>query len=111
VSFEGGPYGGVKGTSSLAGPAVTRFEPQPIGIYYRVHGRKNHRSRKGLVSATARPPTSPRALRPPPTGTMTVDRTRDAHAKAAVLAEALPYIREFTGRTVVIKDDAKKPNK
>ena len=31
------------------------------------------------------------------------DRTRDAHAKAAVLAEALPYIREFTGRTVVIK--------
>jgi acetylglutamate kinase len=35
---------------------------------------------------------------------MTVDdRTRDAHAKAAVLAEALPYIREFTGRTVVIK--------
>ena len=34
---------------------------------------------------------------------MTVDRTRGAHAKAAVLAEALPYIREFTGRTVVIK--------
>jgi acetylglutamate kinase len=34
---------------------------------------------------------------------MTADRTRDAHAKAAVLAEALPYIREFTGRTVVIK--------
>jgi acetylglutamate kinase len=34
---------------------------------------------------------------------MTVDRTRDAHAKAAVLAEALPYIREFTGRTIVIK--------
>lgn len=34
---------------------------------------------------------------------MSVDRTRDAHAKAAVLAEALPYIREFTGRTVVIK--------
>jgi acetylglutamate kinase len=34
---------------------------------------------------------------------VTVDRTRDAHAKAAVLAEALPYIREFTGRTVVIK--------
>lgn len=30
-------------------------------------------------------------------------RARDAHAKAAVLAEALPYIREFTGRTVVIK--------
>lgn len=26
-----------------------------------------------------------------------------AHAKAAVLAEALPYIREFSGRTVVIK--------
>jgi acetylglutamate kinase len=34
---------------------------------------------------------------------VTIDRTRDAHAKAAVLAEALPYIREFTGRTVVIK--------
>jgi acetylglutamate kinase len=34
---------------------------------------------------------------------VTVDRTRGAHAKAAVLAEALPYIREFTGRTVVIK--------
>ena len=31
------------------------------------------------------------------------DRTRDVHAKAAVLAEALPYIREFAGRTVVIK--------
>ena len=30
-------------------------------------------------------------------------RIRDAHAKAAVLAEALPYIREFSGRTVVIK--------
>ena len=26
------------------------------------------------------------------------DRTRDAHAKAAVLAEALPYIREFAGQ-------------
>jgi acetylglutamate kinase len=35
---------------------------------------------------------------------MSIDiRTRDAHAKAAVLAEALPYIREFTGKTVVIK--------
>ena len=31
------------------------------------------------------------------------DRAQDAHAKAAVLAEALPYIREFAGRTVVIK--------
>jgi acetylglutamate kinase len=30
-------------------------------------------------------------------------RARDAHAKAGVLAEALPYIREFTGKTVVIK--------
>jgi acetylglutamate kinase len=30
-------------------------------------------------------------------------RARDAHAKAAVLAEALPYIREFAGSTVVIK--------
>jgi len=34
---------------------------------------------------------------------MTDDRARDAHDKAAVLAEALPYIREFSGRTVVIK--------
>jgi acetylglutamate kinase len=30
-------------------------------------------------------------------------RARDAHAKAAVLAEALLYIREFAGTTVVIK--------
>ena len=30
-------------------------------------------------------------------------RARDAQAKAAVLAEALPYIREFSGKTVVIK--------
>lgn len=27
----------------------------------------------------------------------------DVHAKAAILAEALPYIREFSGKTVVIK--------
>ena len=31
------------------------------------------------------------------------DRLRDAHEKAAILAEALPYIREFSGRTVVLK--------
>jgi acetylglutamate kinase len=31
------------------------------------------------------------------------DRLRDAHERAAILAEALPYIREFTGRTVVVK--------
>src|SRR5690349_17878357 len=30
-------------------------------------------------------------------------RIRDAHDKAAILAEALPYIREFSGRTVVVK--------
>jgi acetylglutamate kinase len=30
-------------------------------------------------------------------------RVRDAGAKATILAEALPYIREFSGRTVVIK--------
>jgi acetylglutamate kinase len=30
-------------------------------------------------------------------------RTRDAQAKAGVLAEALPYIQEFAGKTVVIK--------
>jgi acetylglutamate kinase len=34
---------------------------------------------------------------------VTDERAQDAHAKAAVLAEALPYIREFAGRTVVIK--------
>jgi acetylglutamate kinase len=31
------------------------------------------------------------------------DRVRDAGEKAHVLSEALPYIREFSGRTVVIK--------
>jgi acetylglutamate kinase len=31
------------------------------------------------------------------------DRLKDAHVKAGILAEALPYIREFSGRTVVIK--------
>jgi acetylglutamate kinase len=31
------------------------------------------------------------------------ERVADATAKAEVLAEALPYIREFTGKTVVIK--------
>ena len=30
-------------------------------------------------------------------------RVRDAHGKAGILAEALPYIREFTGKTVVVK--------
>ncbi|HEV3135256.1 MAG TPA: acetylglutamate kinase [Acidimicrobiia bacterium] len=30
-------------------------------------------------------------------------RARDAGAKATILAEALPYIREFSGKTVVIK--------
>jgi acetylglutamate kinase len=35
--------------------------------------------------------------------TQTDPRVRDAGAKATVLAEALPYIREFSGRTVVIK--------
>jgi acetylglutamate kinase len=31
------------------------------------------------------------------------ERTRDAQVKAGVLAEALPYIKEFSGKTVVIK--------
>ena len=31
------------------------------------------------------------------------DRVADAGAKAHILAEALPYIREFSGKTVVIK--------
>jgi acetylglutamate kinase len=35
--------------------------------------------------------------------TETDPRVRDAGAKANVLAEALPYIREFSGKTVVIK--------
>jgi acetylglutamate kinase len=35
--------------------------------------------------------------------TETDPRVRDAGAKATVLAEALPYIREFSGKTVVIK--------
>ncbi len=30
-------------------------------------------------------------------------RAKDAHGKAAILSEALPYIREFSGKTVVIK--------
>jgi len=34
---------------------------------------------------------------------MTGDRIRDAHERAAILSEALPYIREFSGKTVVIK--------
>ena len=33
----------------------------------------------------------------------TDDRVRDAGVKAHILAEALPYIREFSGKTVVIK--------
>jgi acetylglutamate kinase len=35
--------------------------------------------------------------------TQTDARVRDAGAKATILAEALPYIREFSGKTVVIK--------
>jgi acetylglutamate kinase len=35
--------------------------------------------------------------------TGTDPRVRDAGAKATILAEALPYIREFSGKTVVIK--------
>jgi acetylglutamate kinase len=31
------------------------------------------------------------------------ERLRDAHEKAQILSEALPYIREFAGRTVVVK--------
>ena len=38
-----------------------------------------------------------------PETTPAIERVRDAHQKAAILAEALPYIREFSGRTVVIK--------
>jgi acetylglutamate kinase len=35
--------------------------------------------------------------------TTAAERLADAHEKAAILAEALPYIREFAGRTVVLK--------
>src|SRR3954466_4186450 len=35
--------------------------------------------------------------------TETDPRVRDAGAKATILAEAMPYIREFSGKTVVIK--------
>ena len=35
--------------------------------------------------------------------TQTDRRVRDAGAKATILAEALPYIREFSGKTVVVK--------
>jgi acetylglutamate kinase len=38
-----------------------------------------------------------------PQSVETSTRVRDAHDKAAILAEALPYIREFSGRTVVVK--------
>ncbi len=31
------------------------------------------------------------------------ERLKNAHLKAGILAEALPYIREFTGKTVVVK--------
>ncbi len=31
------------------------------------------------------------------------ERLKDAHVKAGILAEALPYIREFSGKTVVVK--------
>jgi acetylglutamate kinase len=34
---------------------------------------------------------------------MAADRVRDAYEAAGILAEALPYIREFSGKTVVIK--------
>ncbi|MBJ7381599.1 MAG: acetylglutamate kinase, partial [Acidimicrobiia bacterium] len=34
---------------------------------------------------------------------MTTDRIATAGEKAAILADALPYIREFSGRTVVVK--------
>jgi acetylglutamate kinase len=37
------------------------------------------------------------------TGVTATERLRDAHERAQVLAEALPYIREFAGRTVVLK--------
>ncbi len=39
----------------------------------------------------------------PPTGASALARIANATAKAEVLAEALPYIREFSGRIVVVK--------
>lgn len=35
--------------------------------------------------------------------TAPAERLRDAHERAQILSEALPYIREFAGRTVVLK--------
>ena len=35
--------------------------------------------------------------------TAAAERLRDAHERAQILSEALPYIREFAGRTVVLK--------
>jgi acetylglutamate kinase len=40
---------------------------------------------------------------PPPTVTDAQARLADAGAKAAILADALPYIREFGGKVVVVK--------
>ena len=42
-------------------------------------------------------------MRAEPTVDAAADRLRDAHERASILAEALPYIREFSGRTVVVK--------
>lgn len=43
------------------------------------------------------------AVTPDTTRQRAGDRLLDAHGKAGILAEALPYIREFSGKTVVIK--------
>jgi acetylglutamate kinase len=42
-------------------------------------------------------------VRTEPTVDSSTPRLRDAHERASILAEALPYIREFSGRTVVVK--------
>src|SRR5579884_2096135 len=66
------------------------------GIEPDVHSRE----REDIVTA---PATSVPATSGPPTTTPTTLSPLDSAAKAAVLAEALPYIRRFWGRTVVVK--------
>ena len=59
-------------------------------------------ARPRCCSPTSRTPTSTRTEERPDEHA-DLRRRRGAEEKAHVLAEALPYIREFTGKTVVIK--------
>ena len=55
------------------------------------------------MSAAERAPASGARPRASARGSGIPARSERAHEKAHILAEALPYIREFSGRTVVIK--------